>query len=111
MLTADQVFMGFVSLLPPQAIELQRLMASDRENDDEWTKWVKDCFERLGRQRGLEIRRTDSTREESEFLFDLCWIQNNRDEYGMELALECEWQGSIQASGRAVSCHQSPGWL
>ena len=91
MLTADQVFKDFTSILPSQAIELQRLMASDSENSDEWTRWVKDCFERLGQQRGLEIRRTDSIRGESEFLFDLCWIRNSQDGYGMELVLECEW--------------------
>lgn len=92
MLTADQVFHDFVSLLPSQAIELHRLMYSVQENDDKWTRWIKDCFEQIGRERGLEVKRTDSAAERSEFLFDLCWIQNSNNEYGMQLALECEWQ-------------------
>ncbi len=104
MLTADILFQDFLNLLP-SAIKDLNVCESKYAH---WTEWVKTCFEEIGRTKGMGIRRTRVSQGESEFMLDLCWLRETETEYGMYLALECEWANKFEDDFRKLLHVRAP---
>jgi len=61
-----------------------------------WTKWIKDYFTKLGKDRGFKVEssRLPSGNGEGEYLVDACWWKKQTNQYWLELIVESEWDSS-----------------
>lgn len=67
----------------------------------QWTESVKTYWARKGAEKGFRvwanrIKYNSNNCTGHEYLLDLIWMTHNRQTNQIQLALECEWQTSIQ---------------